>query len=111
MSIDEKEICLYCRRWKPLDAMLLPGEEVNTATPGECRTRSPVVAQWGSYSEGLDSGTRWPRTKGGDFCGEFTGRPVDHGHKSFDSWTSIGDAANAALITAAEKRQEVADGS
>lgn len=91
MSRDEKEICLYCRWWKPL-YYLAPGDEAHRSSPGECRVASPVLMQWGSLSVGLESKTSWPRTNGGDFCGEFTSHRDDH-PKSFDSWTTLGDAA------------------
>jgi hypothetical protein len=138
MSRDEKEICLYCRWWKPLDYYQVPGEEAHTTSPGECRVGRPVLMQWGGPSEGLEAKSSWPRTLGGDFCGEFTSRRddqyehvkgefiagvgmtyrrADGSHteecrcrwcaeavlrgtaepKSFDNWTTLGEASNAAI--------------
>jgi hypothetical protein len=110
VSLDEKEICLYCKWWKPSDHAMPPGYEAHIATPGHCHVSSPVVTQWGSYSEGLTSATSWPKVNGSDFCGKFTGRRDDHASsntsgdrntsapretvvepKSFDNWNTIGD--------------------
>jgi hypothetical protein len=94
MSKDQKEICLYCKWWKMHDLYsdIEPDEDGIFYPPGErrggeCRVSPPAAV----LSPGRPVEGRWPEVFGGDWCGEFTGRPDDHA--SDTTFEHIGDAA------------------
>ena len=107
MSMDEKQICLFCKWWKvsSKDPRYEPGYEPDERFSGLCRFNAPVITQWGCFSEGLSVNTSWPATFGGDFCGKFQERRDDHGDKDTGDWKSIGDIAGEFLKKRTEGTQ------
>jgi len=90
MSKDEKEICLYCKWWRPN----APGEYIREDTRGICHLTPPAVIQAGDAVSGFHGVSVFATSRADSFCSKFENRPDDHDP---DTWEHISRPAQRVI--------------
>jgi hypothetical protein len=100
MSKDQKQVCMFCKFWN-CNYRNVP-ENLMTDTNGDCRFSHPRLMSIGSNTEGKEVVTRWPRTRGGDWCGRYAERRDDHVADLPSTWQHISEPTAEVIRKSAE---------